>query len=326
MEGRLDPAVREPGIFYCNAGRGCPYDCSFCGGGRGAQRFIAGRQKIAWRPVDAMLADLLRMPRYGLDTWYNTFQPTREESWFFELFAAIRAAGLRIRMYQECLHVPSRAWIEDFAHTFEAGSRLDFVMYSGDEGLRRLNKHNYFGSDEVLAAMDIIEPLGVQTDLCFLTGLPGERLDHFAEHFRLIARVRERHRNVGVNAEILAIEPRAPMNLDPGGHGLESHATTFMDYYREHRAPVFVGFTPGAYGVEVAQALAAYTRVAHRCREPHCLFSDALLEDTRRFLEVPVAAWKNWCRSCARYGRCFASPLFADLDEARVASHERKVG
>ena len=307
MEGRIELDRREPGIFYCNAGRGCPFDCTFCGGGRSAQRFIAGRQKIAWRPVAAMLEDLLRMPRYGLDTWYNTFQPSPDESWFLELFEAIRASGLRIKMIQECLHLPTVEFLAAFARTFEPKSRLDFVVYSGNDELRRRNKHNYFSAADVLGTLDEVERLGIHADLCFLTGLPGEELAHFADHFAFISTVRARYRRVSVNAEILAIEPRAPMNLDPEGHGIRSQARRFVDYHRLHAEPSFIGFEPGAYDASTAMLLARYTRVAHRCSAPTCRFADALAAEPKRLTEVPVARWKEPCRACDGFARCFPS-------------------
>lgn len=326
MEGRIKLEDREPGIFYCNAGRGCPYDCTFCGGSRTAQNYISGRQNVAWRPVDAMLRDLVRMPEFNLDTWYNTYQPTPVEDWFREMFAAIRAAGLRIKMVQECLHIPSREWIEDFARTFLPGSRLDFVMYNGDDSLRKLNKKNYFSGQQILDVLQITEPLGIKTDLCFLTGLPFEELRHFDQHFRYITELRDKHDLVGVNCEILAIEPRAPMNVDTKRHLIVSHANTFQDFYELHKEPVFIGYTPGRYSARVAQTLAAYTRVAHRCQNETCLFTDELAKDPSRLETVPVGRWKDWCKSCNQHQRCFSDPLFDEIELYETTEPERQAG
>lgn len=314
MEGEIRLDRRDAGIFYCNAGRGCPYNCTFCGGGAKAQQFISGRKSVSWRPIPAMMRDLLRMPEYGLDTWYNTFQPTKTEDWFLELFAEIRRAGLRIKMVQECLHIPSKRWVDAFAETFQPGSRIDFVVYTGSDELRKRNKSNYFSAQQVMDAIDLLEPHGIRTDLCMLTGLPFEELEHFGEHFAFIETVRKKYQYVQVNAEILAIEPRAVMNLDPEGNAVTSHATRFIDFYEQHQHPVFIGFTPGKYSARIAQGLAAYSRAAHACRKDVCLFTQALTEDATRLTSVPVKDWKHFCAGCDRWKNCFERPIFQELD------------
>lgn len=314
MEGVIRLENRRPGVFYCNAGRGCPYNCTFCGGSYDAQRFISGRKKVAYRPVEAMVRDLARMADYNLDTWYNTFQPSRTEEYWRELFAAIRDAGIRINAVQECLHIPSRAWIEDFARTFGPNSRIDYVIYSGNDTLRKYNKHNYFSNQQVLDSLEILAEYEVRTELCCLTGLPFEELTHFDEHFRFVDHVRRRFDNAFFNAEILAIEPRAIMNVDAEGHAVTSHATTFRDFYEQHAEAVFIGFTPGRYSARVAQVLAAYTRVAAGCVADRCLFVDAMAADPSQYTDTPVSQWRRHCDPCEHHERCFSHPLFAELE------------
>ncbi|MBW2525576.1 MAG: cobalamin-dependent protein [Deltaproteobacteria bacterium] len=264
MEGgiRLGEPL-EPGIFYCNCGRGCPYDCLFCGGARRAQLLMGGRERFVYRPVDAMVRDLRRMADHNLDTWYNTFHPTPDESYFLELFDRIRREGLGISMIHECLHLPSDSFLQSFAQTFGERSRLDIVVLAGSESLRRRNKDNYFSNEELFDCLERVEPHGIDLDLCFLTGLPFEQEADVGQAIELAREVGRRFSNVDVNAEILAIEPLSAMSRDPEGCGIEAEARTFMDYYRGHAAPRFVGFRPGAYSAERASSLAREIRDAH---------------------------------------------------------------
>ncbi|MFH2009440.1 MAG: radical SAM protein [bacterium] len=257
MEGeiRLD-APFDPGTFYCNCGRGCPYDCTFCGGGHEAQQRIGGRTHFVHRPIEAMLADLHRMGEHNLDTWYNTFDPSPDPSYFLELFQRIRESGLRISMIHECLHLPSEEFLRSFADTFGPRSRLDFVLLTASDELRRKNKDNYFSRADLMRCLERLEQLSVRGDLCFLTGLPFEEERHVQESIALCEEIGRRFNHIGVNAEVLAIEPLAPMNRDPHSYGIESTARSFMDYYRGHAAPRFYGFRPAAYSVERAHDLA----------------------------------------------------------------------
>ncbi|MDP7110525.1 MAG: cobalamin-dependent protein, partial [Myxococcota bacterium] len=93
--------------------------------------------------------------------------------------------------------------------------------------------------------------------LCFLTGLPGESAEDQRESLRFIERARARHPRVRVQAELLAIEPLAPMNVDPAGHGIVSSARGLQDYVDGHGTTGFVGYEPDTQTVEEARSRAA---------------------------------------------------------------------
>jgi len=254
------------GIFYANCGRGCPYDCVFCGGSRSAQRRIGGRERVVYRPVAAMVDDLARMADHGLTTWYNTFHPSPDDHYFLELYEAIAARGLRIGGIQECLHLPSPAMAEAFAGTFGPVRRMDFVVLTGGEELRRRSKGNPLPTGGLLDTLEGLARLDVEADLCFLTGLPGEQPADQEDSLRLVERARARHPRVRVQAELLAIEPLAPMNVDPVAHGITSSARTLADYVEGHRRPGFVGYRPDTQTVDEARARAAALEAAGRRR------------------------------------------------------------
>ncbi len=264
MEGRLGAKDAGPGIFYCNCGRGCPYDCVFCGGSRSAQRRIACRERVVYRPIPAMLDDLTRMERFGLGTWYNTFHPTPDETYFLDLFEAIRDRDLRIGMIHECLHLPSPRFVEQFARTFGPVRRMDFVILTGDDDLRRRSKGNPLDGEGLLERLGLLNRLEVDADLCFLTGLPGETAAAHRASMEYVARARRRHPRVRVNAELLAIEPLSPMAVDPGRHGIHRQTSSFRDYCAAHAAPDFVGYDPGGMTVSEARQRAAELRSTDR--------------------------------------------------------------
>lgn len=257
MEGRLGDADAGPGIFYCNAGRGCPYDCVFCGGSRSAQRRISCRERVVYRPIPAMLDDLARMGRFGLGTWYNTFHPRPDEAYFLELFDAIRDRGLGIGMIHECLHLPSPRFVERFSETFGPVRRMDFVILTGADALRRRSKGNPLDGEELLDRLELLARLGVDADLCFLTGLPGETMADHQASLDYVALARKRHPRVRINAELLAIEPLAPMAVDAAKYPIWRETTSFGDYRAAHAAPDFVGYEPWGMTVDEARQRAS---------------------------------------------------------------------
>jgi radical SAM superfamily enzyme YgiQ (UPF0313 family) len=320
MEGSIDGGDEgEPGIFYCNCGRGCPYNCLFCGGSRRAQELIGGRHGFIYRPAEAMLRDLQRMGQYNLDTWYNTFHPSPDESYFLDLFREIRRRKIEISMIHECLHIPSKRFIGEFRKTFGGKSRLDFVLLSGSERLRRKNRGSYFSNEDLLRCLDLLEGHGIKADLCFLTGLPFEEPRDVRASFEFVMSARKRFKTVDVNAEVLAIEPCSIMNLEAERLGIVSHARTFMDYYRGHAGPGFVGYTPERFTAAEAGAIAEHLKAAFRCPSDVCLFASAILDDFSAVSRLPVDEWKEPCRSCGDFSRCFPPENAVQAPAARPA-------
>ena len=320
MEGVINSGSnKEPGIFYCNCGRGCPYNCTFCGGSRHAQQAVSLRSGFAYRPVEAMIEDLERMQKYNLGTWYNTFYPTPDEGYFFELFSQIRRRNIKINQIQECLHIPSRKFIDEWKVTFGEKSRLDFVLLTGSDRLRKLNKQNYFGNDELLKCLEFLDFRGINVHLCFLCGLPFENIGDVRLSFEFISTVKKRFRNIKVNAEVLAIEPCSIMNLEPEKFGIVSHAKSFMDYYRGHTNPEFTGYEPQNFTAFEAKEIANYFVRFFECKEPSLKFERFLIGDKKSIEVIPVNQWKMVCNGCSMFDRCFGR----SLDSGKILEKEK---
>jgi hypothetical protein len=72
--------------FPLFVGRGCPFDCDYCGGGHQAFRLHSGRDKPVLRSIDAVLADLRRLKEHTRDIYicYET-----DRGYIKKLFEAI---------------------------------------------------------------------------------------------------------------------------------------------------------------------------------------------------------------------------------------------
>jgi radical SAM superfamily enzyme YgiQ (UPF0313 family) len=64
-------------LFPLCVGRGCAFDCTWCGGSFTPQKErISHRGKVAWRPYDAVIADIKQALGYGYQAMYTVFDPT----------------------------------------------------------------------------------------------------------------------------------------------------------------------------------------------------------------------------------------------------------
>jgi len=78
------------GTFYYNIGRGCPVNCSFCGGSRLSQVILNQRKGVICKNVGTVIEDLKRFREHGLDHWYTCFHPfPGKDSFYVELFEEI---------------------------------------------------------------------------------------------------------------------------------------------------------------------------------------------------------------------------------------------
>jgi hypothetical protein len=78
--------IEEKLGFPLLIGRGCPFDCDYCGGGRQAFRLHSGRAKPVIRSIDSILADLRQLKGYTREIYicYET-----DRSHIKKLFEAI---------------------------------------------------------------------------------------------------------------------------------------------------------------------------------------------------------------------------------------------
>jgi len=218
-------------------GRGCPVNCTWCGGGRDAQRLIAGRRGVIFRDIEGVMDSIKAALRWGYETMHVCFDPyPRRPDYYLELFSRIREERLKVECFFESYGLPTKEFIDAFARTFGPRSLLALSPESGSEEVRRLNKGYSYTNQELWECLEYTREKGVKVDLFFAIGLPYEHEADLEETAQLIARIRRHFPNVqGIRTFTIQMEPGAPWHLHPEKFGVETTLKNFADFYRYHK-------------------------------------------------------------------------------------------
>jgi radical SAM superfamily enzyme YgiQ (UPF0313 family) len=227
-------------FFPLNTGRGCPVVCSYCGGNRNTLKKINVGHRVLWRSQDRVIDDV----RLALDAGYRTmslcFDPTpKKDDYYVSLFERIKREGLDVDFYFENWALPTERFLRAFADTFSAPhSYLAFSPDSGSEKVRRINKGFMYSNDELSAATRAAENLGVQADIFFSIGMPGETIKEALQTRDLITEMRESFSNIRrLMTWSVQLEPGSPQFERPGDFNMVTDRSGVVDYYRAHGGP-----------------------------------------------------------------------------------------
>jgi len=210
-------------VFY-NPGRGCPYECSFCGGCENAQFQINSRRGYFFKSIESALNDIKGFKAQGFDLIHTCFDPDPSAEWYLELFAAIRKAEIKTAYVFEPWGLPSRDFQEAFAETFReclSDCRITISPESGSEEVRRCNKGIFYSNDEMEEAVALGRSLGIPMEVSFMSSLPGEKAEDFMKSVQLAEYYTKKY-NCEANMAAIGLEPGSPMYEHPEKYGIKT--------------------------------------------------------------------------------------------------------
>jgi len=233
---RLFFSLKSP-MFHLPVGRGCPVNCTWCGGGKAAQRLIADRQGVIFRDIEKVIASIKEAINWGYETMHISFDPyPQRPDYYLRLFSRIREERLKVEFFFESFGLPPKEFIDGFAQTFGPRSLLALSPESGSEEVRRRNKGYSYTNQELWDCLEYTGEKGVKVDLFFSLGLPYEREGDLEETARLIAYIRRHFPHVqGIRTFTIEMEPGAPWQLQPEKFGVRTDLRTFSDFYYYHK-------------------------------------------------------------------------------------------
>jgi radical SAM superfamily enzyme YgiQ (UPF0313 family) len=254
---------RYAGAFYYNPGKGCPFRCTACGGTWWARTLVRAPRRFFLFSAEKAARDVLKAHALGATTWRVSFDPLRSRDHYLEIFARLRAAGVRMRLVFDCSPLPDARFLDAAARTFTADSVIVLSAECGSERVRRLNRSPYFGNASLLRAVAAIGRAGLQAHVFLSAGLPGETRRDVAATAALIRALR-RHDHAGVTVCAMELDPGSRMFLDPERFGVRLRLRSFRDYYDDGQDESRPGYATDRMSEEEILAAIAELREAAR--------------------------------------------------------------
>ncbi len=238
-------------MFPVPAGRGCPFNCTWCAGSQVPQLKRINRLKgFIYRSHDSVLESVVQ----ALDAGFRLIQSSMDpepttQDYFIELWQRMRREGIQTDWFFECNGLPSDAFIKEFKKTFPGpDSIIALSPESGNEGLRLRHKGPGFTNQALMDKMDKIDALGITTEAFFTYGLPGENRALLEDTVRLQKRLRKSYHHLrAIRTLAVEIEPGAPWQMDPDRFGIVTDRRTFSDFVRAHSDENQGAFTSFGY-------------------------------------------------------------------------------
>ncbi len=239
LSENLQRLLMEQGkMFPVFLGRGCIYNCSFCGGARSAQKCINNRERVYMRPVEAVLNSLKDLQRFGFDTAVLPFDPppvSEREEYYRALFEGINKEKIPLTIEVDRNHLPTRELIKQFRQLPGANSWITLSPGSHNEEIRKKNGLNRYSNAELEECLAMMDAEGVNSLVYFWAGQPFETENDLKEMAGYMRYLRDKFKRVRCRASMIEIEPASPMSSNAARYGVVPERQSFMDYYRYHR-------------------------------------------------------------------------------------------
>jgi len=295
----------EEKCFYYNCGRGCPVNCSFCGGSNISQKAINKRESPIFISHESVLRELRSALSQGLSTWYTCFDPDPSSDYYPELFRKIRGAKLDMSLQYESWALPSKEFIDEFAETFDSsGSEIILSPETGSDRIRKRNKGLFYTNGELIETVEYCVGMGLRVKLYFTAGLPFEERSDLLKSLNLIDRLRKMD-GVKVVAFPIEYEPGSPIYYHREKYGIKSVRVKFKDYLDIHRERSDIGYRTDFFtNREIVEAV-ALMNAESRCVFSKSFFMKYISGDPACIEGVDIMSLRKLCRQCDRYSICY---------------------
>lgn len=229
-------------VFYYTPGKGCPYNCSFCGGSHATQTGIFSRPKVWFFSHEKILCDLRELHKAGIRTLRISFDPDPKRTEYLRLFQSLREEGLSFTLVFDCWTPPTSEFTQAVGWTFGPESMLVISPDAGSEEVRRKNKSCFYTNQELLVSLQHLKSYGVRGHVFFGVGLPFESAPDLEETRQLALEVARQ--GVHVSALPMDCDPCSMIQQSPEFYGVSLPGQGLRFYFESTRSDEpFVSYT-----------------------------------------------------------------------------------
>ncbi len=239
--------------WFVYTGRGCMFDCSFCGGSRSAFYATSGRTGLALRSPRRVAEDILRLAQdMQIDCIYFPHSPLTAPAGFHEeILQCLRKSVTRLDCGFFFEDVPFRVdWqiLQGYLELFNMRkSVIRVYLVDGCAGVRARN-HFHLPVDLVFQLAEFCRDLPVMVQVAVLVGLPGQTRATCREAIQALRRLGR----CGCYPLIYTGEmhPASLLHREPAAFGISQRTAGFAEF-RQHLQTqtdkaMFLGYDAGS--------------------------------------------------------------------------------
>ncbi len=239
----IEEVETRPNEFYLYIGKGCNFNCCFCGASKSGNSRIFRRGMAMFRPMNDVVNDAIMLKNNGVESLFIDFGPFKDEKFFNKLFD--RLTPLEMDIVYLPWNLPSNEIISKISKSFR-NFEIQISPDSGSERLREdlFNKgfhREYYSNSLLEKSINKIAEVSLSRDsqlfLWFICGLPFETKQDYMDTVNFSVSIKKRYPQLfknlqdQINCVPLRLTPEAPIDLFPEKFKMKKLRHTFKDYY-----------------------------------------------------------------------------------------------
>jgi radical SAM superfamily enzyme YgiQ (UPF0313 family) len=222
--------------FWLCVGRGCPYNCSYCGGSRISHKMLCNRSIPGFRSPRKVADDVLSLADQGVHQIMVSHDLSITGKKYWEsVFEEIKQEKVDVGILHGGWQLPSREYINRLVKAFDPSlSAVKLSPESGSEKVRRFNFPEKFYSNQALfKCLRYLRKKELPVVAYFSINLPRQTRESFEQTISMCEKILQSYPNelLSLFCGILVLEPCSPMYLKPRTYGVIPKLMSFMDYY-----------------------------------------------------------------------------------------------
>ena len=216
--------------IWLNIARGCPYNCIHCGGGKEAYYHFSLRENPLFRSPKRVADDIEKLSEYGIQGVCLSHDPEIfGEKYWSNLFKEIRRRAVEVHTYIESFRLPSKEFVKGLRQTFSS-TLISLSPETVSEDIREFIGRG-FSNNELFKSIENIREEGLNVNVYFAIGLPGETSGLLKEYEGFVDKL------FSLGAMVIppfpyTIDPNCLMALHPKKYGVRLLLKDVDDYKR----------------------------------------------------------------------------------------------